>query len=287
MSTRNLPRLAPRPKAEPEVTRWATVTQASPLRIRIDGENVALPFTPESMVAGLALNDRVRVSFVTNSDPTFTGARVIVAEKAGGSGLVIPDGTITSAMILDATIATGDIANDAVTNAKMANMAATTFKGRFNASTGDPQDISMSDARSMLGIGSWVDWSASFTFTASGGGLVKGAGTTYYAEYQMLNPQTCTYQWEVIIGSGFNAGSGSWRFGLPFAPDRPGHMGNCLVVDGSPFAIYNGSLSTFSTSDCELYRSVDSGPTSAPLGATSLTWAAGDMIRGWVTYKIA
>lgn len=44
------------------------------------------------------------------------------------------------------------IANDAVTNAKMANVATQTLKGRNTAATGDPEDLSVSTARTMLAI---------------------------------------------------------------------------------------------------------------------------------------
>jgi hypothetical protein len=42
------------------------------------------------------------------------------------------------------------IANDAVTNAKLANMATSTIKGRATAGTGDPEDLSASDVRTLL-----------------------------------------------------------------------------------------------------------------------------------------
>jgi hypothetical protein len=39
--------------------KWGTVTQASPLRVLLDGETAALSITPESLVAGLLVGDRV------------------------------------------------------------------------------------------------------------------------------------------------------------------------------------------------------------------------------------
>lgn len=39
--------------------RWATVTQASPLRVRFDGETTAPDVTPDALTAGLAVGDRV------------------------------------------------------------------------------------------------------------------------------------------------------------------------------------------------------------------------------------
>lgn len=46
----------------------------------------------------------------------------------------------------------GSIANDTVTNAKLANMATTTIKGRTTAGTGDPEDLTASQARTVLGL---------------------------------------------------------------------------------------------------------------------------------------
>ena len=40
---------------------WATVTQVSPLRIKVDGDTSALDATTDSLVGSLAVDDRVRV----------------------------------------------------------------------------------------------------------------------------------------------------------------------------------------------------------------------------------
>ena len=40
---------------------WATVTQASPLRIKVDGDTSALNATTDDLVGSLAVDDRVRV----------------------------------------------------------------------------------------------------------------------------------------------------------------------------------------------------------------------------------
>lgn len=92
MSARNLPMLTPKPIVTPEVSRWATVTQVNPLRIKIDNETTALPFTPDTLVQGLVVNDRVWVAFPTNDNPTFRGRRVIVLGMSDGprmaSGLI-------------------------------------------------------------------------------------------------------------------------------------------------------------------------------------------------------
>ena len=63
------------------------------------------------------------------------------------------------------------IAGDAVTNAKMANVATATLKGRSTAGTGDPEDLTATQATALLDL-----------FTSSAKGLVpaSGGGTTNY-----------------------------------------------------------------------------------------------------------
>jgi hypothetical protein len=75
---RNLDLLIPRPPGR-DVTRWATVTQASPLRIKLDGDTDPLDITPDTLVAGLAVDDRVMVARF--------GRRLVVVGKAGGVDL--------------------------------------------------------------------------------------------------------------------------------------------------------------------------------------------------------
>lgn len=63
------------------------------------------------------------------------------------------------------------IANDAVTNSKLANVATATIKGRVSASTGDPEDLTGTQATTLLD-----------TFTSSLKGLApaSGGGTTNF-----------------------------------------------------------------------------------------------------------
>jgi hypothetical protein len=50
------------------------------------------------------------------------------------------------------TAITVTVANDAITNAKLANMATATIKGRASAGTGDPEDLTASDVKTLLAI---------------------------------------------------------------------------------------------------------------------------------------
>lgn len=58
--------------------KWATVTDDSPLRIRLDGDTDALPYTPDALVdpAALAVDDRVRCELADR--------RVVIVGKSGG-----------------------------------------------------------------------------------------------------------------------------------------------------------------------------------------------------------
>lgn len=61
---------------------WATVTATGPLRIKLDGESTALAITPDTLVSGLAVNNRVWVQLVTNDDPARRHHRAVVIGKA-------------------------------------------------------------------------------------------------------------------------------------------------------------------------------------------------------------
>lgn len=66
--------------------RWATVTQLSPLRIRLDGDSSALPLTPDSVV------DPLRLAVGTRVWVQFFGRRLIVLAASGG-GQPFPEDT--------------------------------------------------------------------------------------------------------------------------------------------------------------------------------------------------
>ena len=105
------------------------------------------------------------------ADPTDLSAaqvRTLINVADGANNYVHPNhsGDVTSAS--DGATA---IASDAVTNAKLANMATATIKGRTSIGTGDPEDLTGTQATTLLDA-----------FAASGAsskkGLVPDPGTT-------------------------------------------------------------------------------------------------------------
>jgi hypothetical protein len=55
----DLNELLPGPEPVRDSWRWATVTQASPLRVRLDGDADPLDLTPDTLTTDLLVADRV------------------------------------------------------------------------------------------------------------------------------------------------------------------------------------------------------------------------------------
>lgn len=70
----------------------------------------------------------------------------------GDKGDVVVSGGGATWTIDALAVDTGKLAADAVTNAKLANVATATFKGRVTAGTGDPEDLTGTEATSLLNV---------------------------------------------------------------------------------------------------------------------------------------
>lgn len=114
-----------------------------------DAVNVVLGAITAARVFTIDLGDADRTL-------TFTASATIGGTHSGtSSGTNTGDQTIT--LTSDVTgSGTGSfattIANDAVTNTKLANMATATFKGRTTAGTGDPEDLTVTQATALLNV---------------------------------------------------------------------------------------------------------------------------------------
>lgn len=101
-----------------------------------------------------AVDDRVAALLVAGTNVTLSyndaTNQLTVSATGGGGGVSDGDkGDVT----VSAAGATWTIDNDAVTNAKAANMATATIKGRATAGTGDPEDLSAVQVKTLLAVG--------------------------------------------------------------------------------------------------------------------------------------
>ena len=100
------------------------------------------------------IQDTMASTLVNSASVTYSYNDVagqITATSTGGSG-----GSYTHPNHTGDVTSVGDgsttIANDVVTNAKLSNMATATIKGRTTAGTGDPEDLSVSQTKTLLSI---------------------------------------------------------------------------------------------------------------------------------------
>lgn len=86
----NLDLLVPQAPTQRDTWHWATITQADPLRIRLDGDDASLDVTPDSLYAPPQVGQRVWVQMA--------GKRLIVHAPAGGAsiGTGSPVGSVTA-----------------------------------------------------------------------------------------------------------------------------------------------------------------------------------------------
>ena len=79
--------------------------------------------------------------------------------------------SVTASELADNAVDTAAIADDAVTNAELANVATATIKGRVTASTGNPEDLTGTQATTLLDV---------FTSGLKGLAPASGGGTTNF-----------------------------------------------------------------------------------------------------------
>lgn len=104
---------------------------------------------------------------------------------------------------------TTTITNDSVSNLKLANMAQNTFKGRVSSGSGDPEDLTVTQVRNMLGV--TVDTSV-YTFN----GTLTGNRTIGLSTFDLIFDGTT----DVVIQSDGDVGIGTTTPGAKLDVDN-------------------------------------------------------------------
>jgi hypothetical protein len=157
-------------------------------------------------------------------DGTLTQERVLAAGAgititdggAGGNVTIASSGGVTDGDKGDVTVSSSGtvwtIDNDVVSNAKLANMATATLKGRVSAGSGDPEDLTGTQATTLLDV-----------FTSALKGLVpaSGGGTTNFLRADG------TFAAPPGGGGGANVGTATIDFGA-----FPGSSHATVIVTG-------------------------------------------------------
>lgn len=122
----------------------------------VAGANVTVDSTdPANPIVAAAGNVGGPASAVDNRVATFNGT---TGKLLKDSGVILGNVASRNIGTTAGTAAAGDdprfetVPNDYVTNAKLANMANATVKGRNTAGTGDPEDVTMGQLKTLLAL---------------------------------------------------------------------------------------------------------------------------------------
>jgi len=190
-------------------------------------------------------------------------------------GLGNVDNTADSAKTLagdiTGTLGASTVANDAITNAKLANVPTQTFKGRTTAATGDPEDLTLAQAKALLidanprtilrseasHIAAKV--AGTYALASADAAAVSGTGTLYTqslihiaaADYVSKNNAAVKLRLKCMCLVNDVAPTGNFTFGL-YPVTRPGTSGGAGVMIytlGTVVASSNGAVFTTPAAD--------------------------------------
>lgn len=106
------------------------------------------------------------------------------------------------------TVATGVIDDDAVTLAKLANIATASFLGRSTAGTGDPEVLTVAQAKTLLDLAGINSGDQTITLTGNVTGSGTGSFATTIANDVVTNAKLANMTQQTIKGRAVGAGTG-------------------------------------------------------------------------------
>ena len=158
-------------------------------------------------VTGATQTFTATVDGLVPAPTTVTGTKVLADDgtwitPGGGISALTGDVTASGTGSVAATIAAG-----VVTNSKLADVATSTFKGRTTAGTGSPEDLTVSQAKTLLNLTGTNSGDQTITLT----GDVTGSGTGSFAatiaagvvtNAKLANVATATFKGRTTAGTG-------------------------------------------------------------------------------------
>jgi hypothetical protein len=158
---------------------------------------IAVSKLSASTISGVTLGNNLNALTIGTglSGTSYNGSSAVTIANAGvtsnvaGTGITVSGatGAVTITNSSPNATHTGDvtgataltIANDAVTNAKAANMAVNTIKGRITTGTGDPEDLTAANVRTIINVADGATANTgTVTSVATNNGLTGGTITT-------------------------------------------------------------------------------------------------------------
>lgn len=198
---------------------------------------------------GVSLTQRAKLNFV--------GSMITAADDSGNNATTV---TVTFPTITISGDASGSgttsisitIANNAVTNAKLNDMATSTIKGRATAGTGDPEDLTATQVRTILNV---EDGANAYVHPNHSGDVTSVAdGAQTIANDAVSNAKMANMAEATVKGRAVGAGTGDptdlsllqmhTLLNTPAAMDVSGTTGTWNSDNGK---IHSGTLSSNNT----------------------------------------
>jgi hypothetical protein len=172
--------------------------------------NDAVDNTKLSNMATQTLKGRNTAGTGDPEDLTAAQVRTILNVADGANNYVHPNhtGDVTSASdgattITNNAVTTAKIANDAVNNTKLADMATQRIKGRNTAGTGDPEDLTAAQVRTILNV---ADGANNYTHPNHTGDVTStGDGVTIIANNAVTNAKFRQSEALSVVGRSANS----------------------------------------------------------------------------------